>query len=104
MFITIYDPDDVAIEIDTVRYRYDTDYRGGIHDQMHLAHDHPPFNWELLCAPEEELRAMGMPVFDSADFASEEAAIAALGEFLAEIMEEIASDLENEGRPRTTNA
>jgi len=94
MLITIFDQDDVAIEIDTARYRYDTGYRGEIHEKMRIPHDLPPLDWDRICAPEEELRAFGTPIFDSADYLTEDAFIEALARFLTDLCDDPDSDSE----------
>lgn len=88
MLITIVDQDDVAIEVDTERYKRCADYRLGIHEKLQIAEGQEDLDWDYICATEQELAARGeRPIFTTADYPTEEAASAALRQFIHDLFE-----------------
>ena len=88
MQVTVIGPDDVATHVDTDRYKRDAEYRRSIHEQLEIAEGQPDLDWDYLCATEEELAARGeKPLFSSADYPTEEAAMEALESFLHSLFE-----------------
>ena len=88
MDVTVFGPDDVVTQVDVDRYKRDASYRREIHEQLEIADGQPDLDWDSICATEEELAARGeKPLFSTADYPTEEAAAAALEEFLRSLFE-----------------
>ena len=88
MDVTVIGPDDVATHVDTERYKLDAEYRRRIHQELEIADDEPDLDWDYICATDEELAARGeKPLFSTADYPTEEAAVAALESFLLSLFE-----------------
>ena len=87
MEVRVFGPDNVVTEVDVGRYKQDAAYRREIHRQLEIAEDEPPLDWDYICATEEELAARGeKSLFSTADYPTEEAAEAALEQFLRALL------------------
>jgi hypothetical protein len=89
MLTSVIDQDDIAVEVDTERYRCDCDYRKQIHEALDIADGQEDLDWDYICATESELAARGeKPIFSTADYPTEEAAAEALKRFLNRLFAE----------------
>ena len=96
---------DVAIEVDTERYKCDSDYRRQIHEELEIAEGQEDLDWDYLFATEEELEARGeKAVFNSGDYPTEEAGMEALGKFLDDILEEVLRETAAENQAAATRS
>jgi hypothetical protein len=93
------------VQVDTDRYKVDAAYRCEIHEKLDIADGQEPLDWDYLLATEDELDARGeKSIFDSGNYASEEAAMEALDKLLTEIMEEVEHNVAAETQSRTACA
>jgi hypothetical protein len=89
MRIAVFDQFDVAVDVDTERYKSDSDYRDRIHEALDIADGQEDLDWDYICATDEELAARGeRPIFSTADYPDTESANEALKQFLDRLFAE----------------
>ena len=101
MLITVTrNNDDVSIEVDTDRYKLDPAYKHQIHSRLGIADGQEDFDWDYICATEEEYEPGGAKLIcDTRDYPSEEAAEEALERLLRRIYEDALSEAADETPP-----